>query len=86
MSNRTLVNMPAPEIDDEPEVYFNPGREGGPFAVVGLGPELTLFIHEAQHARVIAAVFTQAADLLDTTAAAFEDDLTGNDSDGGGES
>lgn len=70
MSNRTLFNIPPPELADEPSAYLNPGRRGGvAFAVVDLGPRVTLFIHEPGHARAIAAAFTKAADLLETHAA-----------------
>lgn len=65
--------MPAVEVADEPTIYLNPGAENGdPFAVLALGPGLTLYIHEAVHARAIAAAFAKAAELLETQAGATD--------------
>lgn len=79
MSNTTDVSINEPTIKDEPTVYLNQGSNNGPFSVVDLGPGFWLYIHEASHARAIAAAFTKAADLLDDYAAHQAAPHTGGD-------
>lgn len=73
MSNQTSVSIPIPELHDQPTAYLNPGGKSGPFAVVELGTRMWLYVHEAEHARAIAAAFTKAAQLLDEAASQPQD-------------
>ena len=60
MANQTQVITPGYVLDDKPTVYINPGSET-PFAVVRLGPQLDLFMHEPEHAQALADVFAKTA-------------------------
>lgn len=72
MSNGTQLSIAPPVLHDEPTAYLNSGGAetgGQPFAVVELGTQAWLYIHEAGHAHAIAAAFTKAAQLLEDDAA-----------------
>ena len=60
-----MMSVGTPKLWDDPTCYMNSGGPmQQPFAVIELGSQLQFYLSDIAHARKIAAVFTQAVELL----------------------